>query len=147
MEQSVIAKKVDELIDTETFFFGLPVISKGKDWIRVNNLLIRQENNLYYIRQMGYPIAEFCTKSWAIAYAISFIKMDRNKCDYLKKQDALLRKHLEDISIYKHHLVISRKNRDITKENIFSDRLCRSEIDCRKLITDVNKNIKTVIST
>lgn len=146
IDKQLLERKIDEIIDTETFFFGLPVISKGKDWVRVNNLVIRQEGDKYTVRQMGYLIAQFYYRSWAVAYAISFIKLDKKKCDFLKNQENIFQKHLEDISTYKHYVNVYRNKNNITKENIFSDRLCRSELDFKKLITEVNKSIKTVIS-
>lgn len=147
IDRNLLEKKIDDIIDTETFFFGLPVISKGKDWVRVNNLVIREENNLFTIRQMGYLIAEFSYRSWAVAYAISLIRMDRKKCDYLADKESSFKKHKEDIDIYRYYKNVYKTKKDIVRENIFSDRLCRAEDDFRKLVTDVNKSIKSVIST
>lgn len=146
INRDLLEKKIDEIIDTETFFFGLPVISKGKDWVRVNNLVIREENNRYTVRQMGYLIAEFSYRSWAVAYAISLIRMDRKKCDYLIDKESSFQKHMEDINVYRYYKNVYKRKKNIIRENIFSDRLCRAEDDFKRLVADVNKSIKSVIS-
>lgn len=130
---------IESIIPTITF----PIISKGSNWVRVNNLLITEKNDRYSITRKGVFLIDFSKRSWAIAYATALCQSDFQTCVTLKSLSTKLDKCLEEIQRYNYHLEQAQNRGDISKENIISDRLSRTFSEYTFIMDQVSPLIKS----
>jgi hypothetical protein len=138
----LVGTKLNQVIESAIPNLLFPVISKGTNWVRVNDLLIRNKNNCYYVTKKGIEIANFIQKSWAMAYAVAYCQSDFPACSLLKIYNKKLGKCVEEIDRYNYHLEQARERNDIIKENIISDRLSRTLSEYTFIIDEVSPLIK-----
>ncbi len=138
----LVGTKLNKVIESSLPDFIFPVISKGTDWVRVNDLLIRYKNNSYYVTRKGIEIATFIQKSWAMAYAVAYCQSEFSTCSLLKIYNKKLEKCMEEIERYNYHLEQAKDRNDISKENIISDRLSRTFSEYTFIIDEVSPLIK-----
>lgn len=138
----LVGTRLNQLLDSAIPALLFPVISKGTNWIRVNDLLIRNKNNYYFITRKGIEIANFIQKSWAMAYAVAYCQSDFSTCSLLKIYNKKLEKCMEEIERYNYHLEQARERNDISRENIISDRLSRTFSEYTFIIDEVSPLIK-----
>ena len=138
----LVGTKLNQVIESAIPNLLFPVISKGTNWVRVNDLLIRNKNNCYYVTKKGIEIANFIQKSWAMAYAVAYCQSDFPSCSLLKIYNKKLGKCVEEIDRYNYHLEQARERNDISRENIISDRLSRTLSEYTFIIDEVSPLIK-----
>lgn len=143
LDQTSIGDKLNYVIQTTIPTITYPIISKGSDWIRVNDILITEKNERYNITRKGIFLADFAKKSWAIAYAVAFYQGIFTTCVMLKTYGAKLDKCLEEIERYTYHSEVARKNNNISKEKIISDRLSRTLSEYTFIMDEVSPLIKS----
>jgi hypothetical protein len=142
-DQASIGDKLNNLIQDTLPTITFPMISKGSDWVRVNDILIRETNDTFKVTRKGVLITQFAKKSWAIAYAVALCQSDFQTCLTLKNNNLRVEKYLEEIERYTYHLEQAKNRGDIYKENMFSDRLSRTMSEYIALIDEVSPLIKS----
>lgn len=138
----LVGTRLNQVIESAIPDLLFPVISKGTDWIRVNDLLIRNKNNYYFITRKGIKLAHFVQKSWAMAYAVAYCQSDFTTCSLLNMHNKKLEKCMEEIERYNYHLDRARERNDFSKEKIISDRLSRTFSEYTFIIDEVSPLIK-----
>lgn len=142
-DQVSIGNKLNYVIESTIPTITFPIISKGSDWIRVNDLLIIEKNSRYRITKKGVFLIDFSKRSWAIAYAVAFCQSNFDVCMTLKSHSRKLDKCLEEIERYTYHLDQAKERGDILKENIMSDRLSRILSEYTVITDEVSPLIKS----
>lgn len=142
-DQASLGNKLNYVIESTIPTINFPIISKGSDWVRVNDLLIIEKNDRYRISRKGIFLIEFSKRSWAIAYATALCQSDFQTCVTLKSLSNKLDKCLEEIQRYSYHLEHAQDRGDISKENIISDRLSRTFSEYTFIMDEVSPLIKS----
>ena len=142
-DQESIGDKLNFVIESTIPDMIFPIISKGSNWIRVNDILIREKNNQFYLTRRGIELAIFAQKSWAIAYAVAYCKSNFNICMLLKEYNIKLEKYMEEIVRYNYHMEQAKERNDVYKENLFSDRLSRTFSEYTLIVDEVSPLIKS----
>ena len=142
-DQVSLGNKLNYVIESTIPTIDFPIISKGSDWIRVNDLLIIEKNDRYKVTRKGYFLIEFSKRSWAIAYATAFCQSNFQTCMTLQTLSKKLDKCLEEIERYNYHLEQAKFRGDISKENIISDRLSRTFSEYTFIMDEVSPLIKS----
>lgn len=140
--QALIENKLNYVITSTIPTITSPIISKGKDWIRVNDILITKKLNSYKVMRKGITLVEFFKCSWALSYAVALSQSDFLTCISLDSYNKKLVKYLEEIERYSYHLDKSKVRGDISKENIISDRLSRTIREYSLLMDEASPLIK-----
>jgi hypothetical protein len=143
LDQTSIGDKLNYVIQTTIPTITFPIISKGSNWIRVNDILITEKNERYNITRKGIFLADFAKRSWATAYAVAFYQGDFTSCVMLKTYGAKLDKYLEEIERYSYHLGLARENNNFSRENIISDRLSRTLSEYTFIMDEISPLIKS----
>ena len=141
--RKAIEKKLNNVIESSIPSILFPIISKGDDWIRVNDILITTVNGSYKVTRKGIEIANFHKRSWAIAYAVGLCQSNYDLCYMLKTYNRRLEKYAEEIERYNYHLDLAKENRNVLKENIISDRLSRTISEYTLIIDELSPLIKS----
>lgn len=145
-DQESIGNKLNYVIEsTIPTITNFPIISKGSDWIRVNDILITQKNDLYKVTRKGILLGEFFKRSWAVAYAVSLCQSNLSTCAILKENNRRLGKYLEEIERYNYHLDQAQDRGDYSKEKIISDRLSRTLGEYELILEEVSPLIKSQV--
>lgn len=142
-DQELIGTKLNRVIQDTIPEITFPIISKGTDWVRVNDILITDSDDNYKVTRKGYFIAAFARKSWAIAYAVALCQSNFSICSILKANNIRLEKCLEEIERYNYHLDLAKENGNVWKENVMSDRLSRTLSEYTCIIEEVSPLIKS----
>lgn len=142
-DQELIGTKLNQVIQTTIPEITFPIISKGSDWVRVNDILITEINESFRVARKGTPIATFARRSWAIAYAVALCQSNLNVCTILKANNIRLEKCLEEIERYNYHLDIAKETGNVWKENVISDRLSRTLSEYSCIMEEVSPLIKS----
>lgn len=142
-DQTLIGSKLNYVIESTIPTIDFPIISKGNDWVRVNDLLIRETNSHYKVTRRGQELAVFAKKAWAVAYAVAFCQSNFKTCFVLKNYNSRIEKFLEEINRYSYHVELAKETGDICRENIMSDRLSRTLSEYTLIIDEVSPLIKS----
>lgn len=137
-----LANRVKTLLSDLEFYSTVPIISNTQNSIKVNDIDIVKNGDLYEIKRYNKIIARFILKAWAVAFAVSLIKHNFNFSSFLLEENKRLGKFKEDIDNYQFHIRLSRASNDDTRKKILSDRLSRAEMQYRIIASDVLENIK-----
>lgn len=140
LDQGFLGYKLEKFLDQVTTDSNTPVISYGKNWVRVNDMIILESKGKYRLSRRGLTLAYFIRKSWAVAYAVALIKGNLDICSLLQSQEWKLEKYNEDIRMYRKQLISYRENN--MKRRVISDRLSRTHYDYSQLIDEVGIAIK-----
>jgi hypothetical protein len=143
LDQTSIGDKLNYVIQTTIPTITFPIISKGSNWIRVNDILITEKNERYKITRKGIFLADFAKRAWATAYSVAFYQGNFTNCVMLKTYSAKLDKCLEEIERYNYHLELAKENNNISRENIISDRLSRTLSEYTFIMDEVSPLIKS----
>lgn len=138
-----IEKKLNDVIESSIPTILFPIISKGDDWVRVNDILITTVDESYKVTRKGIEIAKFHKRSWAIAYAVGLCQSNYELCHMLKTYNRRLEKYAEEIERYSYHLNLAKENKNVFKENIISDRLSRTISEYTVIIDELSPLIKS----
>lgn len=144
-DQISIGNKLNYVIESTIPSITFPIISKGSDWIRVNDLLIVEKNSRYKITKKGVFLIDFSKRSWALAYAVALCQSDFKTCVILKTHSLKLDKCLEEIERYTYHLEQAKERGDYHKEMIISDRLSRTSGEYEVIMDEVSPLIKSQV--
>jgi hypothetical protein len=142
-DQVSIGNKLNQVIETTIPTITFPIISKGSDWVRVNDILIREIDNQYKVTRNGVELTSFAKKPWAVAYAVALCQSDFQTCVILKRNNNRVEKYLEEIERYSYHLEKAKKSNNICKENIISDKLSRTIGEYTVILDEVSPIIKS----
>lgn len=142
-DQKSIGTRLNYVIESTIPTITFPIISKGSDWIRVNDVLITEKENQYKVARKGMELMRFAKKSWAVAYAVALCQSNFQICLTLKNANSKLEKYLEEIERYSYHLELAKDRNDVYKENLFSDRLSRTLSEYSLIIDEVSPLIKS----
>lgn len=142
-DQVSIGNKLNHVIESTIPTISFPIISRGSNWIRVNDILITEINDRFKVTRKGILLAEFHKRSWAVAYSVSLCQSNFTTCSSLKSHNSRLEKYLEEIERYTYHLEQARECGNISKENIISDRLSRTLSEYTFIIDEVSPLIKS----
>jgi hypothetical protein len=146
LDQKSIGNKLNYVIEsTIPTITNFPIISKGSDWVRVNDILITQKNDRYKVTRKGIFLEEFYKRSWAVAYSVSLCQSDYSACAVLKANNHRLGKYLEEIERYSYHLEHAQNRGDYSKEKIISDRLSRTLGEYELILEEVSPLIKSQV--
>jgi co-chaperonin GroES (HSP10) len=143
LNQTSIGDKLNYVIQTTIPTITFPIISKGSNWIRVNDVLISETNNRCKVTRKGIFLADFAKRQWAVAYAVAFCQGNFNTCGALKEYSVKFDKCLEEIERYNYHIDIARQNNNSVKEKIVSDRLSRTLSEYTFIIDSISPLIKS----
>lgn len=142
-DQESIGTKLNYVIESTIPTITFPIISKGSDWIRVNDILIMEKDEQFKVSRKGVEIMRFAKKAWAVAYAVALCQSDFYTCAALKNANIKLEKYLEEIERYTYHLEQAKNRNDIHKENLFSDRLSRTLSEYTLIMDEISPLIKS----
>ena len=142
-DQVSIGNKLNQVIENTIPAITFPIISKGSNWVRVNDILIREIDNDFKVSRRGIEIASFAKRSWAVAYAVAVCQSNFHTCTVLKQNNIRVEKYLEEIERYNYHLDKARDRNDIYKEHLFSDRLSRTIGEYTVVLEEVSPLIKS----
>lgn len=141
-DQESIGNKLNYVIESTIPTITFPIISRGSDWVRVNDILITEANERFKVTRKGVPFVEFFKRPWAVAYAVALCQSEFTTCTTLKNCNSRLEKYLEEIERYSYHLEKARERNDFYKENLFSDRLSRTLSEYAGIMDEVSPLIK-----
>jgi hypothetical protein len=145
-DQTSIGNKLNYVIEsTIPTITNFPIISKGSDWVRVNDILITQKNDRYIVTRRGVFLEEFFKRSWAVAYSVSLCQSNFSTCSILKANNMRLGKYLEEIERYNYHLDQAHDRGDYSKGKIISDRLSRTLGEYDLILEEVSPLIKSQV--
>lgn len=122
---------------------SFPIISKGTSWVRVNDIVIDNHNEIHRVKRKGITLANFEKKSWAVAFAVAYCQGEFDTCAELVQANFKLSKYSEELHRYNFQLDNARKIGNILRENIISDRLSRTLIEYDALLYQITPIIKT----
>lgn len=142
-DQESIGNKLDYVIESTIPTITFPIISKGDDWVRVNDILITKKDDQFVVSRRGTELIRFIAKSWAVAYAVALCQSNFHICSTLANSRLKLSKYLEEIERYSYHLDKAKDRNDVYKENLFSDRLSRTLTEYSLLLDEVSPLIKS----
>lgn len=142
-DQASFGSKLNYVIESTIPTIDFPIISRGSDWIRVNDLLIREINHQFVITRKGVELITFAKKSWAVAYAVALCQSDFKTCFVLKNYNSKVEKFQEEIERYNYHIKQAKETGDTYRENIISDRLSRTLSEYTVIIDEVSPLIKS----
>lgn len=142
-DQESIGTRLNYVIESTIPTITFPIISKGSNWIRVNDILITEKNDQFKVTRKGVELVNFAKKSWAVAYAVSMCQSNFQICTILSNSNRRLEKYLEEIERYSYHLEQAKDRGDVYKENLFSDRLSRTVSEYTLLLDEVSPLIKS----
>jgi hypothetical protein len=145
-DQELIGTKLNYVIESTIPTITFPIISKGSNWVRVNDILITEKDNQFKVSRKGVELARFAKRAWAVAYAVSLCQSNFHVCAVLKNANIKIEKYLEEIERYTYHLEKATDRNDIYKEHLFSDRLSRTVSDYTLIIDEVSPLIKSQLS-
>lgn len=136
-------KTLDSIIQSTVASPGFPIISRGESWVRVNDMLVEEHNEVYKVKRKGIVLSFFQKRSWAVAYAVSYCQGDYISCSRLVRLNFKLAKYSEEIARYNYQLEQARDHGRVMRENIISDRLSRTISDYEMVIQEADPIIKT----
>lgn len=142
-DQASVGRKLNYVIETTLPTITFPIISKGSDWVRVNDLLIRDIDDKFVVTRRGMELAIFAKKSWAVAFSVATCQSDFKTCFVLRNYNLKIEKYLEEIDRYSYGLEKAKEIGDILKENIMSDRLSRTLSEYTLILDEVSPLIKS----
>lgn len=142
-DQKKVENTLNYVIESSIPSILFPIISKGDDWVRVNDILITKNKDSYKVKRKGVEIAQFHKRSWAVAYAVAFCKSNYDLCNMLKTYNVKLEKYAEEIQRYNYHLDVAKEKNNVLKEKIISDRLSRTVSEYTFLIDELSPLIKS----
>lgn len=142
-DQESIGTKLNYVIESTIPTITFPIISKGSDWVRVNDILITEKDGQFKVTRKGIELTSFAKKSWATAYAVALCQSNFQTCSILKNCNKKLEKYLEEIERYSYHLNQANDRGDYSKEKIISDRLSRTLSEYTLIMDEVSPLIKT----
>lgn len=145
-DQVSIGNKLNYVIESTIPTITFPIISKGSNWVRVNDVLITEKDEQYKVSRKGVELTRFSKKSWAMAYAVALCQSDFHTCAVLKNSNKRLEKYLEEIERYNYHLEQANRRGDYSKEKIISDRLSRTLSEYTLIMDEVSPLIKSQLS-
>jgi DNA gyrase/topoisomerase IV subunit A len=142
-DQELFGNKLNVVIESTLPDITFPIISKGSDWVRVNDILIREADDEFTVSRKGIEITRFVKRAWAIAYAVALCQSNFHICLALKNNNVRLKKYAEEITRYQYHLEQAIARGDIYKENVMSDRLSRTIREYDLILDEVSPLIKS----
>jgi hypothetical protein len=142
-DQASLGNKLNLVIESTIPNISFPIISKGSNWIRVNDIVIREKNDSFVVSRKSVELGEFSQKSWAIAFAVAYCQSNFNTCTILKEYNKRLDKCLEEIHRYNYHLDSAKNKNNTTRERIISDRLSRTFSEYTLIMDEISPLIKS----
>jgi hypothetical protein len=142
-DQTAVETRLNYVIESSIPTILFPIISKGDDWVRVNDILITKYNDSYKVKRKGVEIAQFQKRAWAVAYAVAICQSNYELCNMLKIYNVKLEKYTEEIQRYSYHLDIAKETKNVFKENIISDRLSRTISEYTFILDELSPLIKS----
>ena len=142
-DQELVGIKLNQVIESTIPNVAFPIISKGSEWVRVNDIIIRSKNEHFIVTRKGIEISRFVQKSWAVAFSVAYCQGNFHSCMLLKNYNRKIEKCLEEIERYNYHLEQAKNRNDILRENIISDRLSRTLSEYSFILDEVSPLIKS----
>lgn len=139
----LVGNRFNSLVQSTIPTVSFPIISKGDSWVRVNDIVIDEHNDSYRVKRKGVILAYFQKKSWAVGYAVAYCQGEYVNCTKLVQLNFRLTKYLEEINHYNYQLDLAMSKRNVTKENIISDRLSRTNVEYDTIVHEAEQIIKS----
>ena len=142
-DQGSIGTKLHYVIESTLPTITFPIISKGSDWVRVNDILITEKDGQFKVSRKGVELMRFAKRSWAVAYSVALCQSDFHTCIVLKNYNMRLEKYIEEIERYTYHFEKAADRGDYYKANLFQDRLSRTQSEYTLIMDEVSPLIKS----
>ena len=117
-----------------------PIITQdGPDKVRVNDLVINKLDGAWLVRKRTHPLGTFTYKSWALAYAVSYVTDNTPVTRYLETKESSLSRLKIDKDLYNHHLKQALKRGDDMKIGVIEGRLSRTESEIFEVLDEAQQ--------
>ena len=102
-----------------------PIIDVKENCVTVGPYRVITNQKMFDVRSNRSLLYTFNKRSWALGYALSLYRGNRQATSQLIELNKQYEKFDNEKFIYNHHIKISRKHKDLEKKLVFENRLSR----------------------
>lgn len=117
-----------------------PIITQdGINRLRVNDVIVEKSVGSWLVTKKSNKIGAFTYKSWALAFAVSYVTSNTSVLRYLESKESQLSRLKIDRDLYNYHLKQALKREDEIKIDVIEGRLSRTESEIFEILDEAQQ--------